>query len=71
MSVWDELKPREREILDALISTDGSIMAVGRVVFLSPPGVKYHLRAIYNKTGCHSRVALAVAYVRATECSES
>lgn len=55
---------RERDVLDALVATDGSNLAMATDLGLAPATVAVHIQTIMLKTDCHSRVALAVAWAR-------
>lgn len=50
----DQLNEREIEILEQL-AKGKSYAAIGKVVFLSVDGVRYHIRNIYRKLQVHSR----------------
>ncbi len=50
----DELNERELEILEQL-AKGKSYAAIGKTVFLSVDGVRYHIRNIYRKLQVHSR----------------
>lgn len=50
----DELNEREREILEKL-ATGCSYSAIGKEIFLSVDGVRYHIRNIYRKLQVNSR----------------
>ncbi len=49
-----QLKDRELEILEQL-AKGKSYAAIGKIVFLSVDGVRYHIRNIYRKLQVHSR----------------
>ncbi len=55
----DQLSDREKEVLH-LLSQGKSYAAIGKELFLSVDGVRYHIRHIYEKLQVHSR-AEAVA----------
>ncbi len=50
----EELSERELQILEKL-ATGCSYNAIGREIFLSTDGVRYHIRNIYQKLQVHSR----------------
>lgn len=50
----DQLNERELEILEQL-AKGKSYAAIGKTVFLSVDGVRYHIRNIYRKLQVHSR----------------
>ena len=50
----EELSERERQILEKL-ATGCSYSAIGKDIFLSVDGVRYHIRNIYRKLQVHSR----------------
>ncbi|GAA4884138.1 response regulator [Ferrimonas pelagia] len=57
---WDrELTPRERQIAD-LIAQGMSNKAISEALFISEGTAKVHVKNLLRKTGCSSRVALAV-----------
>ena len=54
-----KLTERETEIIKQVI--DGKInREIGETLFISVHTVKRHLEAIFEKTGCHNKVQLAV-----------
>lgn len=59
-----QLKDRELEILEQL-AKGKSYAAIGKTVFLSVDGVRYHIRNIYRKLQVHSRSeAVSKGYAR-------
>lgn len=57
----DTLTPREHEVLTQLLK--GKTNAeIGRELHRSEKTIKSHVTAIYKKTGCRNRVALALKY---------
>ncbi len=50
----EQLNERELEILEQL-ATGKSYAAIGKAIFLSVDGVRYHIRNIYQKLQVHSR----------------
>lgn len=50
----DQLNERELEILEQL-AKGKSYAAIGKTIFLSVDGVRYHIRNIYQKLQVHSR----------------
>ncbi len=60
MDLLCALTPREREVA-ALAAAGHGNKAIARMVGASPWTVKNHLRAVFEKTGVHSRTALARA----------
>lgn len=59
---FDELTPREREILQHLAEGQSN-KAIGRNLGISDGTVKLHVKAILRKLGVHSRVEAAVMAV--------
>ncbi|MBY6187181.1 response regulator [Marinobacter hydrocarbonoclasticus] len=53
------LTPRERQIAE-LIAEGKSNKAIGEALFISEGTAKVHVKNLMRKTGCHSRVELAI-----------
>lgn len=53
-----ELTKRERDVLEALVVSDGSVQDVAAALFLSRSTLYRHIASINKKTGASSRVAL-------------
>jgi ATP/maltotriose-dependent transcriptional regulator MalT len=56
----ESLTRREREVYELLIEGSLTNREIGRVLFIEESTVKRHSLSIYEKTGIHSRTALAV-----------
>ncbi|MBY5922417.1 response regulator [Ferrimonas balearica] len=54
-----QLTPRERQIAE-LIAEGKSNKAIGEALFISEGTAKVHVKNLMRKTGCHSRVELAI-----------
>ncbi|MBY5993044.1 response regulator [Ferrimonas balearica] len=54
-----QLTPRERQIAE-LIAEGKSNKAIGEALFISEGTAKVHVKNLMRKTGCHSRVELAL-----------
>lgn len=52
------LTKRERDVLEALVVSDGSVQDVAAALFLSRSTLYRHIASIKKKTGASSRVAL-------------
>jgi two-component system nitrate/nitrite response regulator NarL len=55
---------RQRQVLIALVTTDGSDKAIGNAMGLSADTINSHLRLIFHKLGVHTRVQAAVWAIR-------
>lgn len=57
------LSPREREICE-LLSIGATDKEIATKLGITEHGVDFHLRNIFRKLGTHSRVRVAVRYLR-------
>ena len=67
---FDELTPREREILCHLAEGESN-KVIARNLGISDGTVKLHVKAILRKLGVHSRVEAAVMAVENSLCARS
>ncbi|MDO4404825.1 MAG: helix-turn-helix transcriptional regulator, partial [Atopobiaceae bacterium] len=56
-----DLSSREREVLRLLLA-ERSNSEIAAELFVSEATVKYHVRNLLRKTGCHSRVEIMAVY---------
>jgi DNA-binding CsgD family transcriptional regulator len=63
MTLGLDLTPREHDVVEKLI-LGHSIIDIGKLLFITPKGVKYHLTNIYRKRGVKSRYELQSQYLR-------
>lgn len=54
---FDELSPRQREIISRLVAGE-RVAEIARAMYLSPSTIRNHLSAIYRKFGVHSQLEL-------------
>jgi DNA-binding NarL/FixJ family response regulator len=60
---WDDLTPRERDVLEFLV--DGHVSKeIATRLFISVQTVNYHLKQIYQKMNVRTRTEAAVEYLR-------
>lgn len=69
-SAWDDLTPREREIL-CLLADGQSNKVIARNLGISDGTVKLHVKAILRKLDVHSRVEAAVIAVEQNLCART
>lgn len=58
------LSPRQLEVCRALVTTDGTDRAIAEQLGISPATVRVHFVSIRNKLHLHTRVQVAVWYMR-------
>jgi DNA-binding NarL/FixJ family response regulator len=59
---FDKTTPRERQVLDALVDTDGSNADIANALGISAQTVAVHVATIMLKTDTPGRLPLAVAW---------
>lgn len=59
---FDKITPREQEVLDALVDTDGGNADIADTLGISPQTVAVHIATIMLKTDTPGRLPLAVAW---------
>ena len=63
-TLWDELSPREREILAGLVEGK-KVPQLAREHSISPHTVRNHIKSVYKKTDVHSQAELLTKYFNA------
>ena len=58
------LTKREREVLERLLVSDESVQEMADALFISKRVLQRHMEALYEKTGCRTRIGLINLYYR-------
>ncbi len=58
------LTKREREVLERLLVSDESVQEMADALFISKRVLQRHTEALYDKTGCRTRIGLINLYYR-------